>query len=187
MHPNIWSSPHFSSNCILTTLEAKTKHILVSHKLVFCAFLCSKCILCPRFLSPKNAAPFSWHCLAQQLARLHCITLITQTPFKAVHSSWLEEEGGSLPGVLGVLKLSLTSPPTTAAKSSFSQSLTSWCTCDWLWSLVILMFCCLHRCTVLVHSTELCTFFRQQKPEVVFFCALTESLCFFFHVLSDKF
>ena len=90
----------FSSNSILIWLEAKTKHILVSHKLIFGTFWGSKCILCPRFLSLRDTSLFSWHLLGHQLARLHSISLIKQTPFKAVRSSWLEDEGGSLPGLL---------------------------------------------------------------------------------------
>lgn len=50
-------------------------------------------IFCPHIFFPSmHVAPFFWHPLLQQLVWVQDIALITQTPFKVFHSSWLEVE-----------------------------------------------------------------------------------------------
>lgn len=130
----------FSSGSILTPLECKTRHILVSEK----HFLYILSILCPRHLPPwqQLLAPVILFC--SSLPGYMTLPSLLKSPSLYLSMAWGWMRQGPSVGAkaawwVNQQRLQI------AAKSNFSQSLISWLTFDLLfWPLVC---CCLHKYT----------------------------------------
>lgn len=95
--PCNWSALYFRKR---QNISAAGKMKMILCRLLFFSSFCVHHLPSVSF-PPKAAALLSWHCFVQQLALLHSISLIIPTLFKAVHSSWPEDEGDILSGFFG--------------------------------------------------------------------------------------
>lgn len=174
MQPNIWSAVLFQPLLHINTTGSENQTVWSRTKTCFShSQLCSTSSALIVFPLKGAALLFSWHLLVQQLARLHGITLITQTLFKAVHSSRRGDKWGSLCSLLGDLRLSSTSQPAITAKSNSSRSLTSYCPRDLWWILALSVL------PVFIYSQ----FFKNQSTLTLGFLGLKVKTLLVFYLL----